>query len=98
MTHAATHTAVSVSSTKAVYWSQSLSIAAGTGVGPLEWTVETTEAIDLFLSGVYPGADTAIRLEAGETFTILSVNRSITLIEMDAVSTTSSVHLRPSVV
>ncbi len=96
MAHAASHTATSVTTAegKITLWDKD----GGNEVGPHEWRFETDQDIDIFLSGVYPGADEAIRILANETYDILSVNRGITKIEVDAVSSNATINLRPRAV
>lgn len=66
--------------------------------GPHEWRFETDQDVDLFFTGVYPGATNGIRILAGETYDFLSANRGIQKIEVDAVSADATINLRPRTV
>ncbi len=97
MTHAASHTAnteATVAAGKITIWDAD----GGSGVGPHEWRFETDVDVDLYLTGVYPGATEPIRILAGEVFDFLSVNRGIQKIEVDTVSSDATINLRPRAV
>lgn len=96
MAHAASHTSTSVTvvAGRITLWDK----AGGNGVGPLEWKFETDQDIDLYLTGVYPEENEAIRILAGESYTFLAATRGIQKIEADAVSSDATIHLRPTAV
>lgn len=67
------------------------------GIGPVEWELTPDKDITLRFTGVFPGPDTDVDVAADETYRFGSISHGITKIEAEAVSTTASVVLRPSV-
>ena len=67
------------------------------GVGPLEWTIETDEEVELYFTGVWPGVDIPVTLTAGSSKTFLSTSRGIQKIEAQASSSTAAVIITPSI-
>lgn len=67
------------------------------GLGPLEWTIETDQDVDIFFTGIFPGAANPVRLLAGDSRPFGSPGRGVTKIEAQNVSQNGTVKLFPSV-
>lgn len=69
------------------------------GVGPIEWEIVTDQDIEVVYEGAFlRGGTTTVLYYADETKTIGSPSRGITKITAEAVSTTATVKLRPTIV
>jgi len=98
MAHARSHTGTTVATgSKTTMWDKEDS-TNNNSTGPMEWRIDTDEDIDVYVSGTYPEAANAVRVKSGETYYFGNPGRSITLIEMQAVSSAATVSLRPSIV
>lgn len=51
------------------------------GLGPLEWTITVDDAVDLYFTGIWPGADVPVSLVTGTTYTFGSPGRGVDKIE-----------------
>jgi hypothetical protein len=66
------------------------------GLGPTEWQIVTDETVDVYFTGIFPESGTAVRYAAG-THYVAGKNNAIQKIEAQAVTTTASVELRPTI-
>ncbi len=95
MAHAATHTDTTVTNAggKQTIWDKTLA----NGNSPIEWVFTTDVDVDLFISGAYPGGDTAITITGGSEYRFASLNRGIDLIEVEPDGSDASISLLPSI-
>ena len=67
-------------------------------VGPIEWTIYTDQSIDVTWEGPFPNG-ASVRITASESpYRVASVNRDWQSISAEAVSTTATVLLIPTIV
>jgi hypothetical protein len=66
------------------------------GTGPLEWEfIASGDDVNLFFTGVWPEASTAVVVSDGETYRYGSMSRGFDKIEAAAVNTTATLTARP---
>ena len=92
MAYTTSHSVASGSPTE--LWSR----ASDGGVGPIEWTIHTDQSIDLTWEGPFPNGE-AVRITASESpYKVADPHRSWQSISAEAVSTTATVLLIPTIV
>ena len=92
MAYSTTHSVGTGSATE--LWSK----AADGAAVPMEWEIHTDEDINLTWVGPFPNGENVLVTADTSPYTVLSPSRGWTSISAQAVSTTASVTLRPTIV
>lgn len=87
----ATETAITTS--KVTYYDKTVD-----SLGPQEWTISCDQDVNVYLTGAFPGPGTAILLRTADGARAIGMpGRGITKIEAEAVTTTGTLKLIPTI-